>query len=196
MRRSKRLQDVVPRTDAKRLEVRLHAGVAGHHHDQRVLVGGKDGAENFHSRHFRHVEIEHHKVEVATRDQLESGAAASDGGYIVAFDLEKSRATFAEAAIIVHDEHSDARFRDREESSRGVRDSQCDSDFSCSFLVISRQWFATSAGLVFYKSIMPQIHEALTTSHSGSTSVSPTSFHAEKSSIGAQSQQRRTANDR
>ena len=71
---------------------------------------GQDGAQDLHSRHFCHVEIEHHQVEVPSRNQFERGVAIADRGYIVAFDLKKGHTPFAETAVIVYDENTDVRF--------------------------------------------------------------------------------------
>ena len=66
-----RLGQVVPGAGPQRLDAARDAGVSGHHHDDRVLVGLQRGAEDVQSRDLRHVEIDEDDVELPPLDRVE-----------------------------------------------------------------------------------------------------------------------------
>ena len=121
VRSGKRLGQVVPRPRAQRFDVRCHAGVSRHHDDERLGVRLESGLEDLDAGHGRHVQIEHDDVEARPLHHLDGFVAATAARHGVAFDLQHARASFAQRAIVVHDEHANGRaLRCRDEC--GVRE--------------------------------------------------------------------------
>jgi hypothetical protein len=120
MRGAERLEDVVPCADAQSFEVGFHTRVAGHDDDERVLVRCEYRAKEIHSRNLRHVQVEHDKVEAASVHQLERFRSTANGSDVVTFDLEIAGTAFSEAAVIVYDEDTDARFGNWKQTLRQV----------------------------------------------------------------------------
>jgi hypothetical protein len=104
-----RLGQIVPGAGPERLDAAGHAGIAGHHHHDRVLERAQGRLENLQAGNLGHVEVHEDDVELAPLDRLERLFAAADEGDVVAIHLEDAGATLPQCALIVHHEHPDAR---------------------------------------------------------------------------------------
>ena len=122
MGRRKGLGQVVPRAGAERLDAARDAGIAGHDDDNGVLVGAERGLQDLETRDLRHVEIDEDDVELAPADHLEGFLAAADQRDVVAVHLKNAGAALAQGALVINDEHADARLdfcRNRERIAKG-----------------------------------------------------------------------------
>ena len=101
MRAGERLRDIVPRTDAQRLDARGNARVAGHHHDDGVRAHFERRLENLDAGHRRHAQIDKHDVERRTTNHLDGFVSATRHRDAVAFDLQEAGAPFPQRAVVV-----------------------------------------------------------------------------------------------
>ena len=102
------LGQVVPGAGAERLDAAGDAGVAGHHHDDRVLIGLERGLEDLQPGDLRHVQVHEDDVEFPAAHGFERLLPASDQRDIVPVHLEHAGAALPQGALVVDDEHPNA----------------------------------------------------------------------------------------
>ena len=103
-----RLREVVPGAGAQRLDAAGDARIAGHHDDDRVLVGLQRRPQDLQPRDLRHVQVDQDDVELPALDRLERLFAATDERHVVSIHLEHAGAALAQRALVVDDEDPDA----------------------------------------------------------------------------------------
>ena len=105
--RRERLREVIPGAETQRLDTRLDAGVARHHDDDRVRVGGQGRLQQLQAIDLRHVQIHQRNVEGPALEQVQGVVAPGAHRHIVAFIAEQDGAGFTQRVFVVYDQRTD-----------------------------------------------------------------------------------------
>ena len=104
----KGLRQVVPGAGPERLNAAGYAGVAGHNHDDGVLVGLQRRLQDLEARHLRHVQIHQNDVEFPAADRLQRLLTPPHQGHVVPIHLEHAGAALPERSLVIHYQDPDA----------------------------------------------------------------------------------------
>ena len=124
MGRGEGLREVVPGAGAQCLDAAGDAGIAGHHHHDRVLLRSQRRLQDLQSGDLGHVQVDQDDIELAPFDGLDGFLATPDDGHVVPVHLEHTGATFPQGPFVIHHENPDARLdlcRDRQRIARRLR---------------------------------------------------------------------------
>ena len=109
MRAREGLGQIIPGTHAQGFDARVHAGVARHHHDDRLGARCQHRLQDLHAGHGSHVEIHEHNVVLRAPHHLDGFVAATAYRDVIAIHLQHAGASIAKRAVVIDYEHADAR---------------------------------------------------------------------------------------